>query len=98
MSEAVRTQGRKVVWEGKDKGGRPFLDAFGPSAEPEKCLWHRKRDDDMTLWLHGGSRYQVVGCDHIDRLLGANPVGVIISEYATQNPQAGGKVLIELNA
>jgi hypothetical protein len=82
------SQGRKVVWEGMDKGGRAFLDAFGPGDEPENCLWYRKRDDDMTLWLHGGSKFQVVGTDHIDRLMGANPVGLIMSEYALQNPAA----------
>lgn len=76
------SQGRKVIWEGMDKGGRPFLEAF-----PDPT-WYRKRDDDMTLWLHGGSQFQVVGTDHIDRLMGANPVGVIVSEYALQNPAA----------
>lgn len=82
-------QGRKVAWEGMDRGGRPFLEAFGPTDPHAKNkLWYRKRDDDMTLWLHGGSKFQVVGCDHIDRLVGANPVGVIVSEYAIQNPAA----------
>ena len=83
------TQGRKVAWEGMDRDGRPFLSAFGPT-DPHATnrLWYRKRDDDMTLWLHGGSKFQVVGCDHIDRLVGANPIGVIVSEYALQNPAA----------
>jgi len=75
-------QGRKAIWEGMDKDGTPFLEAF-----PEGT-WYRKRDDDMTLWLQGGSKYQVVGTDHIDRLMGANPIGVIVSEYAIQNPAA----------
>lgn len=76
------SQGRKVVWEGMDRAGRPFIDAFPDGS------WYRKRDDDMTLWLHGGSKFQVVGTDHIDRLMGANPIGLIMSEYALQNPQA----------
>jgi hypothetical protein len=42
----------------------------------------------MSLWLHGGSIYQVIGCDQIDRLVGANPVGCVFSEYALQNPAA----------
>lgn len=75
-------QGRGVVWEGMDRAGRPFLDAFPPE------LYYRKRDDDMMLWLHGGSQFQVVGTDHIDRLMGFNPVGIIFSEYALQNPAA----------
>ena len=76
------SQGRKVIWEGLDNSGRPFLDAFPPQT------WKRKPDAEMTLWLEGGSIFQVVGTDHIDRLMGANPVGVIVSEYALQNPAA----------
>lgn len=76
------SQGRKVAWEGMDRAGRPFLDAFPPE------LSYRKLDQEMTLYLHGGSQYQVVGTDHMDRLVGANPVGVIMSEYAIQNPAA----------
>ncbi len=75
-------EGRRVVWQGMDKGGRPFLDAF-----PDE-LYYRKLDQEMSLFLKNGSIYQVVGCDHIDRLMGANPIGVIMSEYALQNPAA----------
>jgi len=71
-----------VVWQGQDKAGRPFLDAFPTE------LYHRKLDQEMSLFLKNGSIYQVVGCDHIDRLMGANPIGVIMSEYALQNPAA----------
>ena len=75
-------QGRKAIWEGRDNEGHGFLDAF-----PEGS-WFRKRDDEMSLWLHGGSIYQVIGCDQIDRLVGANPVGCVFSEYSLQNPAA----------
>lgn len=76
------SQGRKAIWEGRDNEGHGFLEAF-----PEGS-WYRKRDDEMSLWLHGGSIYQVIGCDQIDRLVGANPVGCVFSEYALQNPAA----------
>jgi hypothetical protein len=75
-------QGRKVIWEGMDRDGRPFLSAF-----PDELI-ERKRDDEMTMWLKNGSIFQVVGTDHIDRLMGANPVGLVLSEDALQNPQA----------
>ena len=75
-------QGRKAIWEGRDNEGHGFLEAF-----PEGS-WYRKRDDEMSLWLHGGSIYQVIGCDQIDRLVGANPIGCVFSEYALQNPAA----------
>ena len=80
-------EGRRVVWQGQDKGGRPFLDAF------PKDLYHRKLDQEMSLFLKNGSIYQVVGCDHIDRLMGANPIGVIMSEYALQNPAAWNLIM-----
>ncbi len=73
-------QGRKVVWEGKTKTGRPFLSHF-----PEQLV-ERSRDDEMRLWLRGGSQYQVVGADKPDSLVGANPVGIIFSEWSVMNP------------
>jgi hypothetical protein len=76
------SQGRKVIWEGLDNDGRPFLHAF-----PE-VTWKRKLDQEMLLELQNRSKFQVVGTDHIDRLMGANPVGIIVSEYALQNPAA----------
>ena len=75
-------QGRKIVWNGKTGDGRPFLDYF-PSE-----LVVRKLDQDMTLWLHGGSIWQVVGTDDVDTLVGSNPVGIVFSEYSLQNPAA----------
>lgn len=75
-------QGRKIVWEGKTREGRDFLSAF------PKQLVTRTRDDEMTLWLEGGSVFQVVGTDDIDKLVGANPRGVVLSEYSLHNPAA----------
>ena len=75
-------QGRKIVWEGKAKNGRDFLSAF------PKELVTRMRDDEMTLWLEGGSVFQVVGTDDIDKLVGANPRGVVLSEYSLHDPAA----------
>lgn len=75
-------QGRKIVWEGKTRDGRDFLSAF------PKELVTRVRDDEMTMWLEGGSVFQVVGTDDIDRLVGANPRGVVFSEFSLQNPAA----------
>lgn len=72
-------QGRKIVWEGMTRDGRPFLDHF-----PEETIV-RRRDDEMTLWFANGSMYQVVGADDPDRLVGANPVGVVFSEYSVMD-------------
>lgn len=73
-------QGRKIVWEGRTKEGRPFLDAFPPE------LVVRKREDEMMLWLRNGSIYQVVGADQVNSLVGTNPVGIVLSEYALHDP------------
>jgi hypothetical protein len=74
-------QGRKVVWEGLQRDGRSFMSAF------PKELVTRVRDDEMTTWLEGGSMHQVVGAEDVDRLVGANPVGVVMSEYSLHNPE-----------
>ena len=74
-------QGRKIVWEGKTRTGRDFLSHF-----PEQLIT-RKRDDEMSIWLEGGSLFQVVGGDDVDRLVGANPFGVVFSEFSLMDPR-----------
>jgi len=75
-------QGRKIVWNGMDKTGKPFLSAF-----PEEII-ASKNDQEMQLKLTNGSIYQVAGTDNIDSLVGINPVGLILSEYSIQDPHA----------
>lgn len=75
-------QGKKIIWDGKTKEGRPFRDMFPPG------FAMREVEDEMMIELRGGSLYQIVGTDNIDRLVGANPIGVIMSEYALQDPAA----------
>ena len=76
-------QCRRIVWEGMTRDGRKFLDHW-----PEDFIV-RKRDDEMTLWLANGSQWQGIGADEAssDRLVGANPVGVVFSEYAVGDPR-----------
>jgi len=80
-------QGRNAVWLGATRKGRAFLDhlPLHDQAIPNQLI-KRKRDDEMTIWFANGSKYQVVGADDPDRLVGANPVGVIFSEYSLMNP------------
>ena len=75
-------QGRKIIWNGMTKEGRPFLSYF-----PSELIKSTNKTD-MTLELMNGSIYQVVGTDNVDRLVGANPIGVVLSEYALQDPRA----------
>lgn len=81
-------QGRKVVWEGRTRDGRSFLDHFpdGNNPGPGRVVT-RKRDDAMALWFANGSVYQVIGAEEPDRLVGANPVGIIFSEWSVMPPR-----------
>ena len=76
-------QGRKVVWDGIDKQGRRIIDQAFP---PE--LRRSKNDQEMRIELKCGSIWQVVGSDNYDSLVGANPVGIIFSEYSVADPSA----------
>jgi len=76
------TQGRKVAWEGFTKDGRRFLHHF-----PDKLI-ETTNNNEMKVTFVNGSIYQVVGSDEPDRLVGANPVGIVFSEYSISDPRA----------
>ncbi len=88
----TQAQGRKVIWKGIDKDGRRMID----QAFPE---WMRKKknESDMSIEMHNGSIYQVVGSDNFDSLVGSNPIGIIFSEYSIANPLAWDYVSPILN-
>lgn len=74
------TQSRKSFWDNITEDGRSFLD-YCPKAIIKKRL-----DHEMKIFLTNGSIIQVVGSDKPDSLRGSNPVGVVLSEFAYQNP------------
>jgi len=76
------SQGRKIAWDGMTRDGRKFLDHF------PKEMVTAVNNTEMRLTLSNGSIFQVVGTDNADRLVGANPVGVVFSEYSIQDPRA----------
>jgi hypothetical protein len=76
------TQAQKVIWDGIDKSGQRFLDHF-PVA-----LFPKRNEVEMSIEAVNGSRFQLIGTDNIDRVVGTNPVGVVFSEYSLQNPKA----------
>lgn len=80
-------QGKKIAWDGKTKAGRPFLDAF-----PEQ-LRKGINNTEMKLTLKTGAQYQVIGADKPDSLVGANPVGIIISEWSLMPPSVWNLLL-----
>lgn len=77
----TQKQGRKIIWDGVTKDGKPVLGAW-------PAEWIVARDaTEMKLKLKNGSVWQVVGSDNYNEaLVGANPVGIVLSEYALQNP------------
>jgi phage terminase large subunit len=77
------TQGQKVLWDGIDKSGFKFMDHF-----PKPLVKGKPNEVEMSLELVNGSRFQIIGVDNIDRVMGTNPVGVVFSEYSLMNPKA----------
>lgn len=73
-------QGRKAIWEAKTKDGRPYL-----SYIPKEVI-KRQRDNEMYIEFVNGSNWQVVGGDNVDSVVGAGPVGVVLSEWSLQRP------------
>jgi hypothetical protein len=76
-------QGRKVVWNGVDGGGRRMIYQGFP-----REMINGVNESDMLLKLRNDSVYQVVGSDNYDALVGTNPLGVVFSEWALADPRA----------
>lgn len=77
----LQTQARKVVWDAIDKQGRRVIDQVFP---PE--LRKSSNAQEMKIELLNGSIWQCVGSDNYNSLVGANPVGVVFSEYSIADP------------
>ncbi len=82
-------QARKAIWDGITKDGRRFIDAF-PGAlnlKATNSIVKSINKHEMKIEFKNGSIWQLVGADSIDSLVGSNPVGIVISEYALTNPK-----------
>ena len=75
-------QGRKILWDGKDKNGFPFIGHF-----PKELIAGKPNEVEMKIKYKNGSLFQIVGDDNIDSIVGANPVGVVFSEFSLQDPR-----------
>lgn len=77
-------QARRAIWKGIDaRTGERFIDRAFPEAMREYT-----NDTEMSVTFKNGSTWQMLGSDNYDRLVGANPAGVIFSEYALCDPAA----------
>lgn len=75
-----QNQGRKVLWQGMDRDGFPFLGHFPPE------LIKKKRDTDMLIEYFNGSIFQIIGTDKWDSSMGTGSIFQVYSEYSLQNP------------
>lgn len=75
-------QGRTALWNKVDNGRR-VVDQIFPS-------WYvaGKNDQAMTIKLTTGSTWQILGSDNYENSIGANPRGIVFSEWSLTNPQA----------
>lgn len=78
-----QAQARKVIWDGIDKEGRRMIDQAFPPAIREGL-----NKQEMKIELKCGSIWQCVGSDNYNSLVGANPVGVVFSEFSVADPAA----------
>ena len=72
-------QGRKVIWDGRDKDGFKFTDHF-PAP-----LRKSTNNTEMKIEMLNGSIWQIIGADNFDSVVGANPVGIVFSEWAVSD-------------
>ena len=76
------SQGKKAIWEGRDKSGTAFLDHLPPE------IIDAKNNTELKIVFRNGSIIRIVGSDDIDALMGVSPIGCIFSEFALQQPRA----------
>lgn len=79
----TQKQAREVVWTNIDKQGRRMIDQAFP-----KELRKRTLEDEMMIEFKNGSIWKLRGADNFDSNVGANPAGIVFSEYAITDPRA----------
>lgn len=73
-------RGRKILWEGKNRDGMPFLEHFPPG------FVKRKREDEMLIECVNGSAWRVEGVENLNSVVGMNPIGIVYSEFSQMRP------------
>jgi phage terminase large subunit len=79
--------GKRIMWDGQQADGRPFLDSF-----PKEWILD-KNETEMKIVLRckngGHSIFQIIGADEADATsVGTNPVGCVFSEYSLMDNKA----------
>lgn len=77
------SSGRRILWDAITNDGHRILD-YVP-----KELIESRNEQLMRIRFHNGSQLQIIGSDSFDStLVGTNPMGIVFSEYALQDPRA----------
>lgn len=97
----TQVQARRIAWHGKDRSGKPMLAGFPPKLftrsprEDSMTLWMRCGQAELDIQEgrrhpseEAESVFREIGSDDVDSMRGQNPVGVVFSEYAWQDPTA----------
>jgi len=74
--------GRRILWDGKDKDGKKFIDRI-----PKSIIDGEINSMEMKIKLKNGSIIQIMGTDNIINV-GINPVGCVFSEFSLQDANA----------
>lgn len=77
------TQAKRNFWDAIDDRERRILDQCFP-----KALRTKTNESEMKIELRCGSVWQLIGADSFDSVVGSNPVGIVLSEYALIDPRA----------
>jgi hypothetical protein len=81
----TQTQGRKALWEGFRRDGKRIMENVFPRAirkSPREWL----PNAEMVIELVNGSVWRLMGSDSME-VVGAGPVGVVLSEYSLAKPR-----------
>lgn len=77
-------QARKVVWTAiNPKTGKKRIDEAFP-----KEIRAKTNQNEMMIEFINGSIWQLVGSDNYNAIVGAPPIGIVLSEWAIANPMA----------
>lgn len=77
-------QARRAIWKGIDsRDSIRFIDRAFPDRVRSK-----DNESELSITMPNGSTWQMLGSDSYDRAVGANPCGLIFSEWALCDPAA----------
>lgn len=77
------TQAKRNVWDAIDDQERRIIDYVFPMS-----LRQSTNETDLKITLRSGSIYQLIGADSYNSVVGSNPIGLVMSEYALIDPRA----------